>query len=130
MRTIAAYRWAQEKLRGTQSSGDLEEAQLILTVERTGYDRERVRTRHHPLGRRGSARPPRPLCAARPRYLARRASFTGPQARRFSPTTRRYPSSERLEIVDLFDVVLCAQQPEIGVFKPNPAWPFWWRSNG
>ena len=119
VRVLAAYRQAQEELRAAASHDDLAGAQLRLAAERTGVDQQEVaRCVEHWMD-----------TAALP-LLAR---FGQPgmseslQALRSAglclAVLSDYPVEAKLValgVAEHFDVVLCAQQPEIGVFKPHP----------
>jgi FMN phosphatase YigB (HAD superfamily) len=119
MRTIAAYRRAQEELRGTQGNGDLAEAQLVLTVERTGYDRDLVA---HDINRWVEEAPLDLLARFVQPGLGALLAALRSQGLKLGVLSdyQALPKLQALGIVDLFDVVLWAQQPEIGVFKPHP----------
>src|SRR6185369_14826720 len=115
---LRAYRHAQEELRG-DAGGDIAEAQLRRTCERMGIDRataaecvERWMERE-PLALLGQQVQPGlheflDACRARGLRLA---------------TLSDYPGNDKLQalgVAHYFGVSLCAQSPEIGVFKPNP----------
>jgi putative hydrolase of the HAD superfamily len=116
---LRAYRHAQEDLRSRAVPGEIAAAQIALTCERAKVDREVVTecvTRwmeHEPL-----------------RFLAQ---CLQPGVMEFLQTCRRrglslgalsdYPAEAKLQALglsDLFDVVLCAQAPEVNAFKPDP----------
>jgi phosphoglycolate phosphatase/putative hydrolase of the HAD superfamily len=119
IRTIAAYRGAQEELRGAPGNSDLAEAQLGLAADHTGFDRDTV-----------AADVERWVELAPLDLLSRFVQpgladlLTALRARRLKlgvlSDYQALPKLRALGIVDLFDVVLCAQDPEIGVFKPHP----------
>ena len=119
MRTIAAYRRAQEDLRSRPHGGDLAEAQIGLAVERTGFDRVSV------------ARDVARWIEQEPLDLLSRYARPGLRSLLASLRSRGiklavlsdYEAAAKLQalgIIDLFDVVLSAQEPEVGVFKPDP----------
>jgi HAD superfamily hydrolase (TIGR01509 family) len=119
MRTIAAYRQAQEHLRSGPHEGDLAEAQIGLAVDRTGFDRVSV------------ARDVARWIEQEPLDLLSRYARPGLRSLLASLRSRGIklavlsdyeaaPKLHALGIIDLFDVVLCAQEPEVGVFKPDP----------
>lgn len=119
VRVIAAYRRAQEELREVAVDRDLAEAQLQMAAEHTGVDSAEV------------AR-----CVARwmeTAPLDLLARFAQPGLQQSLGELRSwglrlavlsdYPAEAKLEalgVAELFDVVVCAQDPEIGVFKPHP----------
>lgn len=118
IRTLSAYRRAQEDLRG-DVSGDVAGAQIRIACERTGSDRASVMVcverwmEQEPL-----ALLPRCMYSGLVEFL-RACKARGLRIAALSD----YPAAAKLEalgIADLFDVVLCAQSPEIGVFKPHP----------
>jgi HAD superfamily hydrolase (TIGR01509 family) len=117
-RTLRAYRHAQEHLRG-DSSGDVAAAQIRVACERTSGDRASVTA-----------------CVERwmeqePLAILSRCAHAGlveflheckARGLRLAALSD-YPAAAKLQalgIADLFDVVLCAQAPEVGVFKPHP----------
>jgi HAD superfamily hydrolase (TIGR01509 family) len=118
IRTLSAYRRAQEDLRG-EMSGDMAEAQIRITCERTGSDRASVMDcverwmEQEPLGLL-----PRCRHSGLVEFL-RACKARGLRLAALSD----YPAAAKLQalgIADLFDAVLCAQSPEVGVFKPHP----------
>jgi FMN phosphatase YigB (HAD superfamily) len=118
-KVIGAYRKAQEELRTEPGRPDLAEAQLLLAAERTGVDHDDVAQCVEEwmvdapldlLGRFGQPGLKETLVALRSWGLK-------------LAVLSDYPPEGKLEalgIYGLFDVVLWAQQPEIGVFKPHP----------
>jgi FMN phosphatase YigB (HAD superfamily) len=119
IRVLRAYRRAQETLRADPTLGDVAVAQLRLTCERTNVNQDSVVecvTRwmeHEPLAVLPRCLQPGILeflhaCKARGLRLGALSD---------------YPADAKLRalgLADLFDVVLCAQSPDINVFKPNP----------
>lgn len=118
-RVLSAYRHAQERLRSTVVEGDIAGAQIALTCEVTHVDRRSVLDA---VNRWMEQEPLRflPQClqpgvteflqACRKRGL-RLAALSD------------YPADAKLHALglsSLFDTVLCAQAPEVNVFKPNP----------
>ncbi len=119
LRILLAYRRAQELMRIADVSTDLAEAQIRLACERTGFERSLVVE-----------------CVARwmeqePLLCLRR--FVRPGLLDFVKACRKrslklaalsdYPAEAKLQALGLgglLDVVLCAQSPSIGVFKPHP----------
>jgi HAD superfamily hydrolase (TIGR01509 family) len=115
---LRAYRHAQEHLRG-DVSGDVAAAQIRLTCERTKLDPAAVTD----CVERWMEREPLTLL---PRCIQ-------PGLVTFLEACRArgirmgalsdYPAEAKLEALGIaryFDVVLCAQAPEVGVFKPDP----------
>lgn len=115
---LQAYRRAQEQLRHDAQSGGAE-AQLALACERSRMDRAAVAA----CVERWMEREP----------LAILQRFVQPGLIEFLDACRArglrlatlsdYPGDDKLQalgIAQYFDVRLCAQAPEIGVFKPNP----------
>jgi HAD superfamily hydrolase (TIGR01549 family) len=119
LRVLREYRHAQEVLRDVPVSGDLAAAQIDVACQRTRVDREVVLR-----------------CVARwmeqepLQFLAR---CLQPGVVDFLQDCRKrglrlaalsdYPADAKLQALglsDLFDLVLCAQSPEVNVFKPNP----------
>jgi HAD superfamily hydrolase (TIGR01509 family) len=117
-RTLSAYRRAQEALRGG-ASGDLAAAQIQAACERIKGDPVVVAEcverwmEQEPL-----AVLPRCAYAGVVEFL-HACKARGWQLAALSD----YPAAAKLRalgIAELFDVVLCAQEPEVGVFKPHP----------
>ena len=118
LRILRAYRQAQEHLRD-DTSGDVAAAQIARTCERTKIAPSAVVEcverwmEREPLTFLPQSVQPGLLeflsaCKARGLRLAALSD---------------YPAEAKLRalgIADLFDVALCAQDPAIGVFKPNP----------
>jgi FMN phosphatase YigB (HAD superfamily) len=119
LRVLRAYRHAQETLRAGPASRDIAAAQLRLTCERTNVNQGSVVEcvsrwmEHEPLAILPRCLQPGILeflhaCKARGLRLGALSD---------------YPAEAKLRalgLADLFDVVLCAQSPDIDVFKPNP----------
>jgi FMN phosphatase YigB (HAD superfamily) len=125
-RVLAAYRRAQEHLRGPQPSAgndslpaSLESAQVRLACEWTGADPEFVKR----CVTRWMERDPLPILI----------HYIRPGLKDFLHTCRvrglrlavlsDYPAEAKLAALGLdgmFDVVLAAQSPEVGAFKPDP----------
>jgi HAD superfamily hydrolase (TIGR01509 family) len=118
-RVLSAYRKAQEHLRDADGPRDLAEAQLRFACERTKVEPAFVSA----CVTRWMEQEPLPL-------LAR---FAWPGVGEFLQTCKArglrlgvlsdYPPEAKLEalgIRQLFDVILCAQAPDVGVFKPHP----------
>jgi HAD superfamily hydrolase (TIGR01549 family) len=119
LRAISAYRRAQEELRTTPAHGDLADVQLRMAAERTGLRRDTIArevarwVEEAPLGILGRFAQPGLhdlLVALRSRGLRLGVVSDYPAA----------PKLHALGIAHLFDVVMCAQDPAIGVFKPHP----------
>jgi len=121
MRLLAAYRQTQEVLR--QAAGaeptDLNALQIALTCERAGEPQERVVE----CAERWMDREP---LAYLSRYqqpgLAACLSAAARSGVKLAVLSD-YPAEAKLRamgLLEVFDVVRCAQSPEIGVFKPHP----------
>jgi putative hydrolase of the HAD superfamily len=118
-RVLGAYRRAQEQLRESAPAPDLAEAQIRLACERTQAQPAFVRA----CVARWMEKEPLTLLA---RYLQpglleflRACKARGLRLGVFSD----YPADAKLKALGLdgfFDVVLTAQSPEVGVFKPHP----------
>jgi putative hydrolase of the HAD superfamily len=119
MRVLRAYRHAQEDLRAATVSGAVADAQIALTRERTGVDRDAI------VGCVTRWMEDEPL-----RFLAK---CLQPGVTEFLQTCRKrglrlgvlsdYPADGKLRVLGLsglFDVVVCAQAPEVNRFKPDP----------
>jgi putative hydrolase of the HAD superfamily len=119
MRTIRAYRQAQEELRVSSGNVDLAEAQLVLAADRSGVDRDVVARdvarwiEQAPLGLLN--RFVRPGLVDLLASLRSRGVKLGVLS-----DYQAAPKLQALGILDLFDAVLCAQEAEIGAFKPDP----------
>jgi HAD superfamily hydrolase (TIGR01549 family) len=116
---LRAYRHAQERLRSTATEGDISGAQITLTCQETHVDRRSVLD-----------------CVSR--WMEQEPLQFLPQCLQpgvieFLQACRRrglrlgalsdYPAEAKLKALGLaawFDVVLCAQAPDINVFKPHP----------
>ena len=116
---LRAYRRAQEDLRGAGVAVDVAGAQIRRACERTHADRDAVVdcvTRwmeREPLAfLAGCIQPGLPeflrACKARGLRLGALSDYPGEA------------KLEALGVAQFFDVVLCAQDPTIDCFKPNP----------
>ena len=118
-RALAGYRRAQEELRDVVADSDLTEAQLSLAAQRSGVHRDHVASS---VARWMEAGPLDLLVRfAQPGMVETLRELRDGGIR--LAVLSDYPAAAKLlalGIADLFDVVLCAQQPEIGVFKPHP----------
>jgi HAD superfamily hydrolase (TIGR01509 family) len=119
LRALSAYREAQEHLRDGSVSADLAEAQIRRACEQTRIDRDFISQ-----------------CVARwmeQEPLSLLSGLVWPGLTDFLQACKArglrlgvlsdYPAEAKLEALglrDTFDVVLCAQAPDIGVFKPHP----------
>jgi HAD superfamily hydrolase (TIGR01509 family) len=118
LRTLSAYRRAQEALRG-ELSGDVAGDQITMACERTGSDRAAV------LGcveRWMEQEPLSLLPGCRHAGLVEFLHACRARGLRLAALSD-YPASAKLRalgIADLFEIDLCAQVPEVGVFKPHP----------
>jgi HAD superfamily hydrolase (TIGR01549 family) len=120
LRSLYAYRVAQEELRKTPSGvGDIASAQLRLASKRVGIGAEAIAS---DVARWMEQEPLPLLVSSRRRGLVellQRAKRSGLQLAAFSD----YPADQKLVamgIVDFFDVVVSAQDPEVQRFKPDP----------
>jgi HAD superfamily hydrolase (TIGR01509 family) len=120
-RALEAYRKAQEHLRdsGGGPYEDLAEVQLRVACERSGSEREFLGT----CVERWMEREPLDLLA--PRIRPGLIEFLSAcRSRSFKlGVLSDYPAQAKLEALGLagqFDLVMSAQAPEIGVFKPDP----------
>jgi HAD superfamily hydrolase (TIGR01549 family) len=118
MTALRAYRHAQEQLRGA-ACGDVMAAQIGLACERTGLAHAIVAEHverwmeREPLAIVRRHRQPGLVefldaCRARGVRLA---------------TLSDYPGDDKLRalgVADYFELTLCAQEPAVGVFKPDP----------
>jgi HAD superfamily hydrolase (TIGR01549 family) len=120
LRALRAYRRAQESLRqGPQTFADIADAQVRAAALDTGIDADRVRRyvarwmEREPLSVVGRARRSGVLdllCVGR--RLGLRMGVVSD-----------YPAEQKLDALRLaafFDAVVCAQQPEVQRFKPDP----------
>lgn len=120
LRTVSVYRRAQEQMRGMAAPrADIGEAQLMLTCELTGESRETVVTC---IGK-WFEEAPLPLLSRfiQPGLL----EFLGEARRRDIKlaVVSDYPAQAKLSalgVSEYFDVVVCAQDPDVQRFKPDP----------
>jgi HAD superfamily hydrolase (TIGR01549 family) len=118
---LRRYRQAQEMLRSrTEPSNDLGGEQMRLACSRLGLNVEAVA----PLVTRWMDREPLPLLRrfrrAGAAELLREAKKSGLRLALWSD----YPAERKLEalgIREYFDLIVTAQDPAVGCFKPNPA---------
>lgn len=118
LRTLSAYRRAQEHLR-TDFSGDVAAAQIALVCERTGGDPAAVVAC---IERWMEQEPLTLLRQFRAAGVVECLQACQAHGLRLAVLSD-YPADAKLRalgLADLFDVVLCAQSPEIGAFKPHP----------
>jgi FMN phosphatase YigB (HAD superfamily) len=119
IRALAAYRRAQEELRTEPGRDDLAEAQLCYAARSTGLARDTVA--QHVAQWMETA----PL-ELLPRFVQPGLEDLLHALRSWDlrlgvlSDYRAELKLEALGVAGLFDVVVCAQQPEIGVFKPHP----------
>ncbi len=119
VRAISAFRAAQEELRHAPASTDLHTEQLSLAAARANIDAEEV-ARHVT---RWMDDGPIDLVAryARPGLLDTLQQMRA-QGLRLAVLSD-YPATAKLQalgILEMIDVVVSAQDPEVGVFKPHP----------
>lgn len=119
VRTLAAYRRAQEALREAAFEGDVGARQLEAAAARVGTDVDDVRAivelwmETAPLD--AVAANARPGLVALLDELARRGAALA--------VVSDYPAQAKLAalgLADRFDVVVTAQDPRVQAFKPNP----------
>jgi len=119
MRILSAYRRAQENMRDGASSGDLRAAQIDAAVARTGATADQVAS----CVTRWMDQEPLEVIGryVRPGMVE---LLDGLRARGvLLAVLSDYPATAKLHAMGLgakFDAVLSAQDPEIGVFKPDP----------
>ena len=118
IRVLSAYRHAQEALR-VERAGDVGAAQIATAAERTGCDPLEVSR----CVERWMEREPLPLLR-RFRHSGLEDFLRACKAQGLRlAVLSDYPATAKLEalgVAGYFDLVLCAQSPEIGVFKPHP----------
>lgn len=122
-RVLGAYRRAQEHLRDTATSSgpcsDLAEAQVQLTCQRTKIERSTVLAS---VTRWMEQEPLALLARYRQPGLVEFLDACKAQGLGLGVVSD-YPAKAKLQALGLdtyFDVVLSAQSPEVGVFKPHP----------
>ena len=122
IRTVAAYRWAQEAARAAAARpGEQASArQLRLAAERCGLPASEVSTT---IAHWMEAEPLKIL--ARHRFAGLREFLDDCRTRGIRlGVLSDYPCRDKLAalgVADLFDVVVSAFDPDVGVFKPDPA---------
>jgi len=118
LRALSAYRHAQEALR-TEACTNVADAQLARACGRTNLNRDSVLR----CVERWMDQEPLPLLRRfRHEGLVEFLEASRAQGLRLAVLSD-YPAAAKLRalgIDEYFDVVLCAQSPEIGVFKPHP----------
>lgn len=119
LRVLRAYRRAQEVLRSAPAAGDIAAAQIRLVSEHTRVAPETVIQ----YVSRWMDEEPLPLLArcVQPgaHALLRECRARGLRIAALSD----YPAAAKLHalgMTHLFDVVMCAQAPDVNVFKPHP----------
>jgi HAD superfamily hydrolase (TIGR01509 family) len=122
-RVLGAYRRAQERLRESGTSSvervDLAEAQIELACQQTGADHDFVSAC---VGRWMEQEPLALLARHLQPGLLEFLRACGERGLRLGVLSD-YPADAKLKALGLdgfFDVVLAAQSPEVGVFKPHP----------
>lgn len=119
VRLIRAYRIAHERLRGRHHA-DLAEAQVALTASLSGVDEASVRRAVATWFERAPL--PAVAAAARPGLRAGLDRLHDAGIR--TAVLSDYPPLAKLEamrIIASFDHIAWAQQPAIGILKPDPA---------
>jgi HAD superfamily hydrolase (TIGR01509 family) len=118
LRTLSAYRRAQEDLRG-DLSGDMAADQIRIACERTGSNRAAVLAC---VERWMEQEPLALLPGCRHAGLVEFLHACRARGLRIAALSD-YPAAAKLRalgIADLFELDLCAQAPEVGAFKPHP----------
>jgi HAD superfamily hydrolase (TIGR01549 family) len=120
MRALQAYRSAQEQLRdAADADGQIAEAQLACASKLSGIPAKTI----HAVVRRWIEEEPLDLLRRARRHgivdLLETARRRGLKLGVFSdyPALRKL---EAMELLDFFDVVVTAQDPEVQRFKPHP----------
>lgn len=119
MRALGAYRKAQEALRGAPRSDDLAALQLTRAAEKSGLPPREVSA----LVERWMDEAPLPILGRYLRPGARELLTWCKQRGLRLGLLSDYPAEKKLEALGLdglFEVVLCAQDARVGVFKPDP----------
>jgi FMN phosphatase YigB (HAD superfamily) len=119
LHALRAYRQAQERLRGAPASGDVGGAQIRLAAERANMDPQRLAQ----YVDRWMEREPLALLPRCVRPGLRELIVASRSQGIRLATLSDYPAQAKLAalgVSGMFDAVLCAQDPEIGAFKPNP----------
>ena len=119
-RCLAAYRRAQEELRGASPMRDLGEEQVRRAAKRCGAPPERVRA----IVERWMEREPLPLVAAYARAGLRELLDALDAAGAQAGVVSDYPAEAKLRALRVhgrFRAVVTAQDAGVGAFKPNPA---------
>ena len=117
LRVLEAFRACREKL-GETLAADFVKLQYELTASRTGRSTETVKQIVEEWINR------RPLDVLRKcRYRGVERVFAAVAARRKSlAILSDYPAREKLQVLGLrADIIVCADDPEVGVLKPHPA---------
>ena len=119
LRGLSAYRKAQERLRGRPAC-DLAQAQLEAAEEASGVPAERI---GRAVGHWMDEAPLDLVARHRVAGLAALLASAREAGVRLGVLSD-YPPERKLEALGVagqFDAVAWAQQPEVGVFKPDPA---------
>jgi HAD superfamily hydrolase (TIGR01549 family) len=119
MRILSAYRRAQEDLRHSPLDGSAADAQVALTAQRTGLPREEVAACvAHWMDVAPLTVLPR---VGQPSLRLALESLRARELR--LGVLSDYPADSKLaalEVLELFDCVVCAQDADVGAFKPDP----------
>jgi HAD superfamily hydrolase (TIGR01549 family) len=118
-RVLRAYRHAQERLRSTAVEGDISREQITLTCQVTHVDRREVLDC---VNRWMEQEPLQFLQQCLQPGLTEFLQACRQRGLRLGALSD-YPADAKLDALGLsgqFDIVLCAQAPEVNVFKPNP----------
>jgi HAD superfamily hydrolase (TIGR01509 family) len=119
-RIISAYRRAQEELRSSGFAGDLAAAQLDMASRSTGVEVGEVRR----IVEYWIEEAPLDVVGSNPRDGLVEVLDTLEERGTRLAVVSDYPAIRKLEalgIADRFEVIVSAQNPSVGVFKPDPA---------
>lgn len=120
LRILSAYRRAQESIREIDTPHpDLAEAQIAYAVTKTGMAHETVRE----CVAHWMEREPLPLLARLVHPALTEVLETARQRGIRLAVVSDYPSTDKLRamgLADYFEIVVAAQEPEVGLFKPHP----------
>jgi len=120
-RLLAAYRHAQERCRLEQREAcDLYERQIAQACAASGANEADLRA----LIERWMEREPLDLVARRVRSGAQELMQAARERGMRLGVVSDYPAHAKLKamgLADSLDVVICAQDPDVGWFKPHPA---------
>jgi FMN phosphatase YigB (HAD superfamily) len=118
-RVISAYRRAQEELRAPADSRHVADAQLRIAADTTGLTTDEV---SRCVDRWMERAPLDVLPRVARRGLHETLSALRASGRRLGVLSDypAFPKLEALGVAHLFDAIVCAQDTDVGAFKPNP----------